>query len=1001
MNQLLTFPRLRPLVSGLLLLFMTAATDLPAQENLATVRGTVGAIDTEFYLDGATVELAGTGFQTATDRFGRYSFSQVPFGQYELRIRYFGYTTETREVTVDETAERFDSELAPAEEIFELEEFEVTSQASASSRALSRQNAADNRIDIVASDKFGLLPDNTVADAVRRLPGISVEKDSQGRAGRYVSIRGMNADFNTVKVNGQKVIVSNFDGASRSVPLDVVPAKNAESIEVTKSVLPSASADAIGGSINIRSRSAFDQRGRALSLEGSLGRLSLAGDYSGDYPHDETPYEFSASWSDRLNAAGSLGLALSVNHSNRPFLFRAIENGPYIRDLGDYFPGYGRLEEAFDNVETTGASGRLDFRPSERFEVSFDFNYSLRETNQGSYRSQVNFDPGFLVGDLGFEGDTAVAFTSEDRSEKEIRDYYEEQENLTLTTEFRHDLGVWEIDYGVGLNFGDFAGDPDKDLRAFFQTGFEDPDGNFYQNSYRLQNGDAFNPLYGNNAATLPPSAFVLDQVRRGTRIIEDRTYTAFFNLKREMTWGNLPGYLKGGFLFTRNDRDFDDIRRRYSTADVDWTLESVVINGNEQVYGSVLADYGIDNALNGQAFGAMIDPAKMREAEEALIAAGLRDRDDPNWYLNRNTERDARADLVNSYELKEDVFGTYLEAEANWENLTLIGGFRLEATDVTVDTHAGDFFVSNPDDPLFLRPIRGENDYVDVFPHLHARYDLSDRTVLRASVNQTLARPSYRQLNPATDIDPTANADRGLAIKGRTDLEPVISTNVDFSVDHTFAANTRLSVALFYKNMENNIYRLSRGVLDSDPSYFPPDAEVREFLNADGAEVLGLEFALYYNLSSLAEWLYGFDVTANYTYTDSTVDGIQREDENGDLFLESGRTQLFGQVPHTVNVALNFSRWGFESRLAWNWTDDYLDFGGLDVDRNLDDYLASRSRFDFSLRYRFNDQWTVFLEVQNIFEDDTRAYEGDPDTRMFYREEPGRLSVIGVRWLY
>ena len=277
----------------------------------------------------------------------------------------------------------------------------------------------------------------------------------------------------------------------------------------------------------------------------------------------------------------------------------------------------------------------------------------------------------------------------------------------------------------------------------------------------------------------------------------------------------------------------------------------------------------------------------------------------------------------------------------------------------------------------------------------------LGDRSVLRASVNQTLARYSYRQLNPSTDIDPTANAARGLTIKGRTDLEPVTSTNVDFAVDHTFAANTRVSLALFYKNMENNIYRLRRGVLDSDPSFFPPDAEVREFLNADDAEVLGFEFALFYNLGSLAEWLYGFDVTANYTYTDSTVDGIQREDENGDLFLESGQTQLFGQVPHTVNVALNFSRWGFESRLAWNWTDDYLDFGGLDVDRNLDDFLDSRSRFIFSLRYRFNDRWTVFLEVQNIFEDDTRAYEGDPSYRMFYREEPGRLSVVGVRWRY
>lgn len=985
----------------LVLTMLVPALGLQAQAAEGILRGTVLGEETEATLDGALIEIPDTGYRAATDRFGRFQINRLPQGTYTLEVRFVGYETAERVVVHDSGLTEVNIRLALADDIIDLEALTVVAEASASARALSRQQAANNRVDIVASDKFGLLPDSTVADALRRLPGVNLEKDAQGRAGRYVTIRGMNADFNTVSVNGQKVIVSNFDGASRSVPLDVVPAKNAESIEVTKSVLPSQSADAIGGAINIRSSSAFDQRGMALSLEASIGDLSLADTYSGDYPHDETPYEFSASWSDALNADGTLGLALSLNQSNRPFLFRSIENGAYELDLGDYFPSYGRLEEAFDNVETTGATARLDFRPSDVFEMSLDLNYSLRETNQGSQRSQVNYDPRFLVGDLVFENGTAVAFTSEDRSVKEVRDYHEEQETFTVSLTLRHTPGDWDVDYGLGVNMGDFAGDPDKDLRAFFETDFEDPEGNFYTNTYALQGGDIYNPIYGDNASSLPLSAFVLDEVRRGTRMIEDENYSAFLNIKRALNWGALPGYLKGGIQLNRNSRNFDDIRRRYSTADVDWTLESVVINGSEEVYGSVVADYGVERALNGQPFGVMIDPEKMRAAEEALIAAGIRDRNDPNWYINQNVERDARADLVNSYTLDEDVFATYLEAEANWEAVTLIGGLRVEATDVQVDTYAGDFFESDPDSPLFLQPIRGENDYVNVFPHLHLRSQVTDRTVVRASINQTLARPSYFQMNPSTDIDPTANSDDGLVIKGRTDLDPVLSTNLDLSVDHDFATGARVSASMFYKNMTDNIYRLTRDVLPTDPSYFPGNAEVREFLNADGAEVLGFELAVYYNLSVLSDLFTGFDVSANYTYTDSTVDGIQRADEDGNLFLESGETPLFGQVPHTVNVALNFSRWGFESRLAWNWTDDYLDFGGLDADRNLDDYIAAQSRFDFSLRYRFREQWTVFLEIQNLFDDDTRAYEGRSEERMFYREEPGRLSVIGVRWNY
>jgi TonB-dependent receptor len=384
-----------------------------------------------------------------------------------------------------------------------------------------------------------------------------------------------------------------------------------------------------------------------------------------------------------------------------------------------------------------------------------------------------------------------------------------------------------------------------------------------------------------------------------------------------------------------------------------------------------------------------MIDPDKVRQAEEALVAAGIRDEGDPNWYLNQNVSRDARADLVNSYDLEEQVLAGFVEAEFKWEKLTLIAGLRTEATEVEVDTYAGDFFETDPDSPLYVQPITGDNDYVDLFPHLHMRYNLSEKSTVRASVNRTIARPSYRQLNPSTDIDPTANNDDGLVIKGNTRLDAVYSTNFDVSMDHYYANGAYASVAVFYKVMDNNIYRLTREVRPTDPSYFPPDAEVREFLNADGAEVFGVEVALAYPLDALHESLYGFEVSANYTYTDSSVDGLDRPD---------GDVELFGQVPHSVNLALNFARWGFESRVAWNWTDEYLDFDGISSDSNLDYFIDSRSTLDFSLRYHFGGSWTVFLEIQNVLDDEASAFQGD-STRMFYREETGRLSVIGLRW--
>lgn len=966
-----------------------------AQSNIGSIRGTITADDTDRYLDGATVTISGTAFRTRSDRSGRFSINKIPQGEYTLIVRYFGYESETRPLTVSSSAQTLEIELqSNDDEVFELETFNVKAGPTSAERAASLQRSASNRVDIVSSDSLGQLPDSTVADAVRRLPGINIEKDSQGRAGRYVSIRGMNADFNSVSINGQKVVVSNFDGASRSVPMDVVSADSAGTIEVTKSVLPSQDADSIGGSINIKSRSAFDKSRMSASVEYKVGSIDIADDYTGDYPYDETPYEFSASWSDILNGEKTLGLALSLNQSNRPHLFRSIENGPYvyIDDEADgfddtegftegYIPSYGRVEEAFDNVESTGGTARLDFRPNENFEWTLDLAYSERETNQGSQRIDTRYstsDPEFIL-EADPVGDTAVRILADDRVRREARDYYEEQENTTVSTKFVHTKDDWTIDYGLGINQGDFAGDPDKDLRAFFQSDFGD-------NEYELQDGNAYNPSFGDRAGSLEDIDYSIREIRRGTRIIEDETLSGYFNAKKDILWkGKIPGYLKAGLKYTETERDFDDIRRRYQTTDIDWFLDGVFLD-DEMLYGSVLADYGIDSALNGDSFGFMIDPNKIREAEEAIRQAGIRDEGDANWYLNQNVARDARADLINSYELSEQITAAYIEGQAQFEKLSLIGGVRIEQTDVTVDTHAGDFFepVGTEFGPT---PIQGKNDYTNVLPHFHLRYDANEDLIFRSSINQTLARASFRQLNPSSDID-SLNL---VATKGNTALDPVVSTNLDFSVDRYFG-DSRVSFSLFYKNMEDNIYRFTRFSNESDPSFFPEGTEVSEFLNADGAEVLGFEFAFDYELAELSEALAGFALSGNFTYTDSEVDGLARDDIGQ-------TTQLFGQVPETINLALHFARWGIDTRLAWNYASDYLDFGGISEDRLLDDYIASRNRFDFSFRYRFAEQWTLFGEVRNLFEDDSRAFEGNEATRMVYREEVGRSAWLGVRW--
>ncbi|MBT9526060.1 MAG: TonB-dependent receptor plug domain-containing protein, partial [Rhizobacter sp.] len=101
----------------------------------------------------------------------------------------------------------------------QLERVMITGQAAATDRALADQQAADNIISVVRSDGIGRLPDKNAAEALQRVPGVSIERD-QGE-GRYVRVRGLGPDLNAVTINGS--LVPSPERDRRAVMLDVLP----------------------------------------------------------------------------------------------------------------------------------------------------------------------------------------------------------------------------------------------------------------------------------------------------------------------------------------------------------------------------------------------------------------------------------------------------------------------------------------------------------------------------------------------------------------------------------------------------------------------------------------------------------------------------------------------------------------------------------------------------------------------------------------------------------
>ena len=99
-----------------------------------------------------------------------------------------------------------------------MEESLVVGTRASLMSAIDKQELADGLISVVDSDAMGDFPDTTAAEAIRRLSGISIEND-QGE-GRYVTIRGLSSDLNSIAVNGATIVAPEND---RSVLLDGVP----------------------------------------------------------------------------------------------------------------------------------------------------------------------------------------------------------------------------------------------------------------------------------------------------------------------------------------------------------------------------------------------------------------------------------------------------------------------------------------------------------------------------------------------------------------------------------------------------------------------------------------------------------------------------------------------------------------------------------------------------------------------------------------------------------
>jgi TonB-dependent receptor len=417
------------LAASALLLSLGCAEPSWAQEGATVVGRVLDAVNDE-PLPGAKVTLAGTPFSAATERDGYYRIAGVPPGMYSAVVSYLGYGEGKHDVTLvaGETAtQHFSLSITFTEEV-EVRESAIDAQA----RALNQQRTAPNITNVVSADQIGRFPDPNAAEATQRIPGISIQRD-QGE-GRYVLIRGTEARLNSMMINGERV--PSPEGDIRQVALDVIPADLLEAIEVSKALTPDMDGDAIGGAVNLVTRSAPEKP----RLQGTIG-----GGYN----------KLADSW-DNLVAGLTLGRRSSDGR------FGALLSG-----------SASRLTRASENFEAAYDEGELDTLENRRY----DFTRKRYGVNAAfDYRPGPNSQLA-LTGIYNYYDDDEVRrrltnAVGDDELERELRARVEIQKIANVALTGRHFFSRTELDFRLSWSRASEK-NPDSRYSAFLQEDVE------------------------------------------------------------------------------------------------------------------------------------------------------------------------------------------------------------------------------------------------------------------------------------------------------------------------------------------------------------------------------------------------------------------------------------------------------------------------------------------------------------------------------------------------
>jgi len=847
--------------------------------------------------------------------------------------------------------------------------------------AISVKKNSDSIVEAISAEDIGKLPDQSIAESISRLPGLTAQRDEHGNAS-VISIRGLSPAFSTGLLNGREQVSV---GDNRNVEFDQYPGEMLSGVTVYKTPDSALMGQGLSGTIDMQTVRPLDFKERTMAVNYRREKTGLGMETHGY--SNRTTFSYIDQFQNR-----TVGIAFGFTRlqgvTGEQTRFGSWGNGTTTfngQTVNIPYTGMEAFTEVYSQ-ERNGLMGVIQFRPSREFSSTIDLFYSRYDRDTATHGIQLPLSdtpattlydrPGQLVNPT-LSGNTVTA-GSFNNVRAVLRNDNEAYSDTSKSIGWNNKLKLnqdWTANLDLSWNSAERNG---ANIETYGTS-----------NNLATVGFTAGSQIFTSNVNYADPASVRLTDAQGwgGAQVqagyvkfphVYDKLGALRFDLTRE---------LDNAWVFNKVNFGVN-VTNRSKTRD--YTENLLSIAGSADPFASVAYPSGSGTAAAGASGINML----VFNPLDNLNLYSINQKLHPEIY---NKDWTVREKISTGF--------AKLNIDTQVGRIPVRGALGLQVVHTKQESTAFSVDNSVPGTTDANRPTGTYTDgtsYNDVLPTLNLIGDLGNQQTLRFSAEKIMARPTLNDMRASRTfgLDTTRNEYAGSG--GNPQLKPFRAKGVDLSYEKYWESKAYVSAAVFYRKLDTYIITGGQST-DFTPYLLPTTVRAPSNIgiytapvNGSGGNMKGVELAASMPFNLFTRYLDGFGVVANVAQNSSAVS--LPDTTNGG----SGTMALPGLSKRAASLTLYYEKAGFSARVAERYRSDFIgevsDYSGA---RELT-YFQGEKVVDLQLGYEFQTGrmkgLSLLVQMTNVNDAPYMRYRKTKDN-VIEDKRFGRNVMVGLNY--